>query len=420
MKRRTSVNRYLMILVVGVLAATPATWAAASRISGTVHDPAGNPIEGVQVTVSAREVQLVRQAESNKKGKFTIVLLDSSRNFDIRLEKEGFQPIVEPFKPRIGGVVKKTWVMTPGAAPAAPEQLAEVERRDGGKLYNQGVRAFGEGEFDVAADLFAQALEQNPDLGPAHQALARIHVAQDEYAEALPHAERAAELMADDEVSQVVLFDSLWGVGEYERGLEVLDRMVAEGRSPDKTSVRVFNAGVRAVRDNDLDAAKARFEQSLELDPALDAAHLPLAQIALAKQEFESGVSHAEAFLESNPEDPRGLSALYQAYLALERSEEADAVFQRLVAADPGRVAETFYEEGVTHFNSGRNADAIAALERVLSADPDHARAMYMLGLAYASGGDLEKAKANLNRFLELAPDDPQAETARQMLAGLE
>jgi regulator of sirC expression with transglutaminase-like and TPR domain len=42
-----------------------------------------------------------------------------------------------------------------------------------------------------------------------------------------------------------------------------------------------------------------------------------------------------------------------------------------------------------------------------------------MLGLCYASGGNLASAKSHLSRFLELAPDDPEAELARQMLASL-
>jgi Tfp pilus assembly protein PilF len=67
-------------------------------------------------------------------------------------------------------------------------------------------------------------------------------------------------------------------------------------------------------------------------------------------------------------------------------------------------------------FNAGNMAGAQQALEQALQADPDLPKAHYTLGLAYANTGDSAKAKEHLQRFLELAPDDPDAATAKEML----
>ncbi len=390
------------------------------RISGQVNDLAGNPIEGVQVTISAIGLDIRRTGETSKKGKFTITVLNASRDWLIRLEKEGFQVIEEAIDPIVGGTLKPTYTMVVGET-IAPERLAELQSKDkSAKLYNEGVQMFATGNIDGAADLFRQSIVEDPDLGLAHLALARIHLATDDYAGSLPHAEKTNELVPEEEMSQIVLFDALWGVEEHDRALAMLDGMVSGGKVPDKVAVRAYNAGVHEVKASSWDAAKMRFNQALELDPNLLPAHVTLSQIAINQGEFETALMHANAFVEAEPENPKGLSVLYQANLAAGDEAAAQSAFDRLAAADPEMVAQTFFESGVTHFNAGRNPDAISAFEKVLKARPEHPLAHYYLGLASASNGDIPKAKQYLGRFIELAPDNPEAAVARDMLAGLD
>ena len=390
------------------------------RISGQVNDIDGNALEGVQVTISAVGLDIKRSGVTSKKGKFTITLLNASRDWLIRLEKEGFQVIEEAIDPIVGGTLKPTYTMVVGQT-VAPEQLAELERKGkSAKLYNEGVQTFATGNIEAAADLFRQALEEDPELGLAHLALARIHLATDDYAGALPHAEKTNELVPEEEMSQLVLFDALWGVEQHERALTLLDEMVTSGKVADKVAVRAYNAGVHGVKLSSWDVAKMRFNQALELDPNLLPAHLTLAQISINQGDYEAALRHANLFVEAQPEEARGLSVLYQANLAAGDEAAAQAAFDRLAAADPEMVAQTFFEAGVTHFNAGRNADAISAFEKVLKAKPDDPEGVYFLGRAYASNGDYTKAKDLIKRFLVLAPDHPEVSVAQAMLDGLE
>ena len=50
---------------------------------------------------------------------------------------------------------------------------------------------------------------------------------------------------------------------------------------------------------------------------------------------------------------------------------------------------------------------------------PDHAKANYLLGIALV-GEDPAKAKGLLEKFIALAPNDPDAATAKEMLQYLE
>ena len=54
-------------------------------------------------------------------------------------------------------------------------------------------------------------------------------------------------------------------------------------------------------------------------------------------------------------------------------------------------------------------------LEKALAIDPTQARAHYLLGICY-SMDDKAKAREHLNKFIEMAPNDPDAAAAKEML----
>ena len=55
----------------------------------------------------------------------------------------------------------------------------------------------------------------------------------------------------------------------------------------------------------------------------------------------------------------------------------------------------------------------------VLGIDSNHAPSHYYLGLILMREGAKQEAKSHFGRFLELAPDDPDAATARDALTHL-
>ena len=57
------------------------------------------------------------------------------------------------------------------------------------------------------------------------------------------------------------------------------------------------------------------------------------------------------------------------------------------------------------------------ALRSVLKADPDHARANFLLGMAFFNSGRADEGRGYLETFVRLTPDDPDAEIARGLLS---
>ena len=71
-------------------------------------------------------------------------------------------------------------------------------------------------------------------------------------------------------------------------------------------------------------------------------------------------------------------------------------------------------------YNANDNEKTKERFGKVLEVDPTNAQAHYLLGLVYLGEGDKAKTRDNLERFLELAPDDPDADAARDILEYLD
>ena len=54
--------------------------------------------------------------------------------------------------------------------------------------------------------------------------------------------------------------------------------------------------------------------------------------------------------------------------------------------------------------------------EAIVAGQPNHAKSHYMLGMCYAGEDNKPKAKEHFEKFLSLAPDDPDAGTAKELL----
>jgi tetratricopeptide (TPR) repeat protein len=411
MKRIPTFALLLALVPAGMLLA-----GAEGRLKGFVKDKDGNPIVGANVALMAQEVGAARQAKTKKGGRFVMMVADATRNYMIRIEKEGYQTIQEPIKLTVGGQTEKEWVMQEGQM-AEGASLVEVQA-PGAKIYNEGAKAYNNGEIDTALAKFREAAAVNPELTEAWQGQAMIHWARENTAEALAAAEQAVALDPQNVLGLRVCFDAYTQLGD-ERAGEALDALVVADRTPG-TARRVFNTGVSAVRANEAEEAIRRFGQAVEIDPTLAQGHQVLGQLYNLGKEHDKAIASAERLLELVPGSPEAHSILYEAYRATGEAEKAEVSWAILKEAKPEDLAKALYEEGQSLFNAGQIAEATAKLEQAIEAQPDHPAAYYTLGLCYLNSGDQTAAKESLERFLELSPDHPEAGSARDMLSFLQ
>lgn len=412
MRERISCIALLLALVAAslVLAGTE------GRLKGEVLDPEGTPVVGAEVTLMAQEVNATRQAKTKKGGKFVMIVGDATRSYMIRIEKEGYQTIQEPIKLNVGGQLVKSWTMREGES-VAGASVVEVHA-PGAKVYNEGAKAFNNGEIDLALEKFREAGEINPELVEAFQGQAMIHQSRNDTAAALAAAEKIVALDPTNVVGQRVRYDAYVELSD-ERAEAALGELIAADPTPG-TARRVFNAGVAAVRANDVDGAVAHFEKAIELDEELLQAYSVLGQLYNSTGQHDVAIARANKLLEVAPGSPEAHSVLYEAYRATGDEEKAAVSWAVLKEANPKDLARALFDEGQSLFQAGNIAAATAKLEQAVEADPEHGAAHYTLGLCYLNSGNQSGAKEHLETFLRLQPEHPEASSARDMLSFLE
>ncbi|HEX5759964.1 MAG TPA: tetratricopeptide repeat protein [Thermoanaerobaculia bacterium] len=400
----------------------PALHAAGEgRVLGTVEDDAGQPLADVRITVTSPEFKYLQEKKSDAKGKFSLLVLDATRPYAIKLEKEGHQPFEAPLQVQLGETVRVGYTLARSVPQAAAEEGAPAAEEGAGeaiKIYNEGVLAFNAGDQAAAVAKFEQAATLDPKLVAAPLTLSGLYLDQKKHAEAAAAAEKVLALEPANAMALRNRYDAYNEGGDKAKADAALQALVA-GVKDRETAVRVFNLGATAARNDDMDTAVARIRQALEIDPTLEQGYSSLAGIYLSKKQYKEAAELAEKHLAVNANSLEAMTVRAEAYRQLGDKAKAAEAAQQMEAAQATMSADDFYRQGVALYNANNVAAAKEAFGRALAKDASHARSHYMLGLCHASTGENPKAREHLTKFLELAPTDNDAATAKEMLETL-
>lgn len=423
MFRASRLSSVGILSVAMFVAAVAPGWAQSGLLRGTVVDSEGQPLSGVQVTVTSEELASFHDVlTTDEDGEFKVRFLSNQTQyrFQILLERPGYQSAIEDFSPSGIRQSRQEFVLEEAETRTVERHgdLASVVSGSSNaavQAFNEGLTAQRDGDLGTARSKYGEAITADPTLGPAHVALAQVLFDQKQYAAAVESAERALELDTGRAEALRVKYQALRALGKKEEAeavaaeLESVEDAVASAR-------RIYNEGGEAYQARDLETALDKFQQAAELDPSLVEAHHAIATLQLAEGRHEEAARAAETALALGSDDIQTLRVLYDAYQALGRFDELTEIAPRLAAVDPEFGGAKLVEQAAEHWNAGRTDAAVALARQALAIDPGLAKAYYFLGLDHVSKGKNAEAREALQKFLELAPDDPEAATAREML----
>lgn len=119
---------------------------------------------------------------------------------------------------------------------------------------------------------------------------------------------------------------------------------------------------------------------------------------------------------------------LGQAYAKSGKVPEAIDSYNKEAEQDPTHAAQAYYNEGAVLTNTGKSDDANTAFTKAIQADPNKADAYYQRAINSLQKATVDKQGKmvappgtidDFNKYLELQPEGPYAEGAKQMLETL-
>jgi tetratricopeptide (TPR) repeat protein len=196
-----------------------------------------------------------------------------------------------------------------------------------------------------------------------------------------------------------------------------MDIVLAKGVSVEASKNR-FLLGVQLYQEGKYDQAIENFEAVLKDNPDFAEAYYNIGMAQLKKGDPDTALAKMEKAVEIKPDFLEAYFGLGQAYIEKGDYEKAIASCQKAVAIKPDD-AQVRLNLGILYFNSKKDDLAEAALLKAKELNPSLANTYYQLGLLYLRGDEIEKSRQNFEKFLELAPQAPEAEAVKNLLEEL-
>ncbi len=312
-----------------------------------------------------------------------------------------------------------------------------VKENVAGTKVNQANEYFQAGEYQRAADLYREAVAEDPGNARTYYDMA---LALDQLGKTSEEREALKKAISLDTNlarahNQLGFLDMQAGqASEAEAELKTaisLEPGYAEGQN---------NLGVLYGQQGKNQEAEELFHKATENDPQYAQAFINLGLILAGESRFPEAEQQIRAALKISPENSQALTVLGMVLTRMKRGEEGVGYFQQVIKLDPKSsgahlnlgiaYADEFNLEGAlaefseavnldpnsapAHYNKGRvlldlrrYPEAKPELETAVHLEPQYAEPWYLLGLIEKAAGNAAAAVQALQKSAELDPKNP-------------
>lgn len=197
----------------------------------------------------------------------------------------------------------------------------------------------------------------------------------------------------------------------------------------DDSSMEIFEQGNKFYAENKFDDAILSFIQFLEKNPMAYQAYINLGNSYKEKGELDKAREHYQKFLDAaeGKEEEGGnqeliakaLAGTGECYLKENDLDSAQKYFKEAIKIYP-KDESLAHNVGEIYFSNNKVDEAIQYFQLSQEINPAWEKPYLKLGYAYLNKGEFKKAKENLEKFLEIKPDSPQAPTVKNIIQYLE
>ena len=173
---------------------------------------------------------------------------------------------------------------------------------------------------------------------------------------------------------------------------------------PQNASIHFF-WGMVSVQMNLAEEAYRALKKAVSLDPNNAYYNYAMGAVALQREESSEAIPYFQKYCQLKPHDPRGRLALGSAYFASHDDDSAEKVILT-VANNAETAAGAHYYLGRIANQQGNYPEAVAQLEMALKTYSNYADAYAERGLVHLKQKDYADAKSDLQKALEINPDN--------------
>ncbi len=196
-----------------------------------------------------------------------------------------------------------------------------------------------------------------------------------------------------------------------------------EGRAAEEARLKAvatrdsFELGRTALDAKNYTEAVTQFRLALENDDTQHVIYANLADALSGAKQFDEAVETYQKAIMLAPMEGAYYNNLGIVYGNAGKTEEAIAALEKTAELTPDSAGQAYYNLGAVMTNTGRSAAASEAFKKAIEYDPELAEAYYQLGISFFGSADtMKEAIPVLEKYLEMVPDGPNSEAAKQLI----
>jgi tetratricopeptide (TPR) repeat protein len=174
---------------------------------------------------------------------------------------------------------------------------------------------------------------------------------------------------------------------------------------------QLLKSGKHAEARGAYEALLAKYPEAYQLHPLI-------ARTYSAENQHDKAVEHLQTALAKQPDNVEWKLLLGSELAVAGKPDEAKAT---LASIDESMIkdATPYLNIGISLYNANQPKEAQAYFDKAVTQFPKEADGYYYRGLTHLQLGNNDAAKTDMTKFVELAPNAPEAEMAKKILAQL-
>lgn len=172
-------------------------------------------------------------------------------------------------------------------------------------------------------------------------------------------------------------------------------------RDTRERAYRANNVGVALLEQLDYPQAASAFRDALAIDPTLAIGRLNLSLALLYEQDLDGAAREATQAARQMPDAPQPAYVLGLVARAQNRNDDARGFFEKVRQIDATDVGANVNLAQI-NLEDRRYDEAVSALQPIVSREPYHVTAAYVLGLALTRSGRTDEGQPLLERAQQL------------------